>query len=133
MKTRNSINNFLKKRDISNRLLLNILIALPALFLLVNNYPYLMIISIVLILLLGIIFFLIKPAITIINNVILLVLIIIYIYFFLSYLYSGQPFSDLLNYDFFKKDGSFFFCYIPFFIIAIPFFNYKKTVNLFFN
>ncbi|MGZ5485986.1 MAG: O-antigen ligase family protein, partial [Nitrososphaeraceae archaeon] len=32
-----------------------------------------------------------------------------------------------------RKEGSFFFCYIPFFIIGIPFFNYRKTVNVFFN
>ena len=133
MKIRNRINNFLEKRDISNSLLLSIIIALPALFLLVNNYPYLMILSIILIILLGIIFFLIKPAIIILNSVTLSILIIIYIYFFFSYLYSAQPFSSILTYDFFKKDGSFFFCYILFFIIAIPFFNYKKTINLFFN
>jgi O-antigen ligase len=133
LEARNRINNFLEKRDISNKLILNIIIALPALFLLVNNYPYLMILSIMLILLLGLIFFLIKPAITVPNSTILSILIIIYIYFILSYLYSGQPVSNVLTYDFFRKDGSFFFCYIPFFILAIPFFNYKKTVNLFFN
>ena len=45
------ISNFSKKKDTFIKSCLNILIALPALFLLVNNYPYLMVLSILLILL----------------------------------------------------------------------------------
>ena len=129
----NNISNFFKKSDIFIRLFLNFLVALPALFLLVNNYPYLMVLSILLILLIGIIFFLSKPLIIIQDKSVLSILIIIYIYFIISYFYSGQLASSFTDYDFLKKDGNFFFCYLSFFMLAIPFFNYKKTLNLFFN
>lgn len=126
------ISNFSKKKDTFIKSCLNILIALPALFLLVNNYPYLMVLSILLILLIGIIFFLSKPLITSINKVVLFILLVIYIYFILSYFYSGQLLSKLLTYSFIRSDGNFFFCYISFFILAIPFFNYKKSINIYF-
>jgi len=128
-----SIQKFFKKSDFSIRLFLNVLVALPALFLLVNNYPYLMISSILLIILIGIIFFLSKPLIIIQDKSVLSILIIIYIYFIFSYFYSGQLVSKLVAYSFLKNDGNFFFCYLLFFILAVPFFNYKKTVNLFFS
>ena len=129
----NNISNFFKKSDIFIRLFLDFLVALPALFLLVNNYPYLMILSVLLILLIGIIFFLSKPLIIIQDKSVLSILIIIYIYFIISYFYSGQLASSFIDYNFLKKDGNFFFCYLSFFMLAIPFFNYKKTLNLFFN
>jgi len=132
LKTVNNINNFSKKKDTFIQIILNILVALPALFLLVNNYPYLMILSILLVLLMGIIFLLSKPLITNTHKIILLILFVIYIYFILSYFYSGQLISKLLAYNFIRNDGNFFFCYLPFFILAIPFFNYKKTIDIYF-
>ena len=128
-----SIHKFFKKSDFSIRLFLNVLVALPALFLLVNNYPYLMILSVLLILFIGIIFFLSKPLIIIQEKSVLSILIIIYIYFIISYFYSGQLASSFIDYKFLRYDGNFFFCYLLFFILAVPFFNYKKTVNLFFS
>ena len=129
----NNISNFFKKSDIFIRLFLDFLVALPALFLLVNNYPYLMILSVLLILFIGIIFFLSKPLIIIQDKSVLSILIIIYIYFIISYFYSGQLASSFTDYKFLRYDGNFFFCYLSFFMLAIPFFNYKKTLNLFFN
>jgi O-antigen ligase len=124
---------YLEKSAFSIRLFLNILVALPALFLLVNNYPYIMILSILLILLTGILFFLSKPIIITQDKSILSILLIIYIYFIFSYFYSGQLVSKLATYSFLKNDGNFFFCYVLFFVLAVPFFNYKKTVDIFFN
>lgn len=127
-----NINNFSKKKDTFIQIILNILVALPALFLLVNNYPYLMVLSILLIIAIGLLFFLTKPLIIKANSIILFVLSIIFTYLLLSYFFSGQLVTKLFSYSFIRSDGNFFFCYIIFFILAIPFFNYKKASTLYF-
>ena len=109
------------------------LIASPALFLLVNNFPYLLITSVLIVMFLAIIFFLYKKTINPYCFRILGLLLIIFIYFILSYFFSGQTLSNLFRYNFLKYDGNFFFCYILFFGLSIPYFNYEKASQLYFK
>ena len=132
MEKTNNINNFSKKKDTFLQIILNILVALPALFLLVNNYPYLMVLSILLIIAIGLLLFLNKPLIIKTYSIILFVLCVIFTYLLLSYFFSGQLVTKLFSYSFIRSDGNFFFCYIIFFILAIPFFNYKKAATIYF-
>jgi len=109
------------------------LIASSGLFLLVNIYPYFSILSILIILFLGVIFLFYKGTVTSVHLGVIGILLVIYIYFVLSYFISNQTLSNFLSYDFIRYDGNFFFCYIPFFALAVPYFNYKKSVHLYFN
>ena len=108
-------------------------LASPALFLLVNKYPYFLVLSIIIVIFLGLIFFLNSRKITSYHYPVLLVLTLIYIYFIISYFFSGQYLSNFFSYNFLRKDGNFFFCYILFFALAIPFFDYKKVTNYYFK
>ncbi|GAI49667.1 unnamed protein product, partial [marine sediment metagenome] len=45
----------------------------------------------------------------------------------------GQYLSNFFSYSFLRTDGNFFFCYILFFALAIPFFDYKKVTNYYFK
>jgi O-antigen ligase len=58
---------------------------------------------------------------------------IIYTYFILSYFVSGQSFFNLLSFQFLRFDGNFFFCYILFFVFALPAEDYKKLANYYFK
>ena len=110
-----------------------ILLIAPVLFLLVNKYPYLLVISVLISILIGIIFFIKKRAIISLHSELLAILLIIYIYFMFSYFVSGQSFSNLLSFQFLRFDGNFFFCYILFFIFAHPALDYKKLANYYFK
>jgi len=110
-----------------------ILLIAPVLFLLVNKYPYLLVISVLISILIGIIFFIKKRAIISLHSELLAILLIIYIYFMFSYFVSGQNFSNLLSFQFLRFDGNFFFCYILFFIFAHPALDYKKLANYYFK
>jgi len=109
------------------------IIALPGLFLLVNNYPYLGIASVLLVLILGLVFLFIKKSITQYHFEVLFILVIIYAYFILSYFISSQTLANFFSYKFLRYDGNFFFNYVPFFALAVPYFDYKKAANIFFN
>ena len=108
-------------------------VALPGLFLLVNEYPWFAIISNLIIVILGIFFLCYKRYITAYHYSVIGVLSILYIYFILSYFISGQPLNSFFTYEFLRHDGSFFFNYILFFALAIPFFNYKKAATIYFK
>lgn len=119
--------------EISNyKRFLYFLIALPGLALLVNEYRFVGITSFIIILLIGLIFFIIKKSITRYHFEIILILSVIYIYFILSYFTSNQSAGDFFSYQFFRYDGNFFFNYLPFFALAVPYFNYKKATKIFF-
>ena len=109
------------------------LIALPGLVLLINRYQYVAISSFLLILILGLIFLSYKKSITQYHFEILFILLIIYIYFTLSYFISNQTAGNYFSYSFLRYDGNFFFNYLPFFALAIPYFNYRKVTNIFFK
>jgi len=110
-----------------------ILLIAPVLFLLVNKYPYLLVISVLISILIGIIFFIKERAIISLHSELLAILLIIYIYFMFSYFVSGQSFSNLLSFQFLRFDGNFFFCYILFFVFALPAYDYKKLANYYFQ
>lgn len=110
-----------------------ILLVAPVLFLLVNKYPYLLVISVLISILIGIIFFIKKRAVISLHSELLALLLIIYTYFMFSYFVSGQNFSNLLSFQFLRFDGNFFFCYILFFIFAHPALDYKKLANYYFK
>jgi len=109
------------------------MIAFPGLVLLVNKYNYVAISSFLLILTLGLVFLFYKKSITQYHFEILFVLSIIYIYFTLSYFISNQTADNFFSYSFLRHDGNFFFNYLPFFALAVPYFNYKKVTNIFFK
>jgi len=108
-------------------------VALPGLFLLVNGYPWFAIISNLAVVVLGVFFLFFKRYITTDHYRIIGVLLIIYIYFILSYFISGQPLNSFFTYEFLRHDGSFFFGYILFFALAVPFFNYRKAASIYFK
>ena len=109
------------------------LLVAPALFLLLNKYPYLLIISVLISILTGIFFFIKKREVISTNLELLTLLLIIYVYFMISYFVSGQSFSKLASFQFLKFDGNFFFCYILFFVFSLPALNYKKLANYYFK
>jgi len=125
------ISNFFKK-DLFRKLIY-FLVASSGLFLLVNEYPYFGILSILILLFLGILFLFYKGLITNVHLGVIGILLVIYIYFILSYFISNQSLSNFLSYSFLRYDGNFFFCYIPFFALAVPYFNYKKVLQLYFS
>ena len=113
--------------------ILYFLIALPGLFLLINRYQYFAISSFLLILILGLIFIFYKKSVTQYHFDILFILSIIYIYFTLSYFISNQTIDNYFSYSFLRYDGNFFFNYLPFFALAVLYFNYRKVTNIFFK
>lgn len=125
------ISNFFKK-DLFGKLIY-FLVASSGLFLLVNKYPYFGISSILILLFLGILFLFYKGSVTSVHLSVTGVLLVIYIYFTLSYFISNQTLSNFLSYSFLRYDGNFFFCYIPFFALAVPYFDYEKASRLYFN
>jgi O-antigen ligase len=127
-------NWYLNLKD--NKIFSNILcfvVALPGLFLLTNKYPLVAIISISTVLFLGIFFLFYKRYINTEHYIVLGVLSILYFYFILSYFISGQSLKNFFTYEFLRYDGSFFFGYILFFALAVPFFNYRKAANIYFK
>jgi O-antigen ligase len=120
------------KTSISKRILC-FLIALPGVFLLTNNYPILAVSSILVVLFLGLIFLFYKGSINPEHRDVLRVLAIIYIYFIFSYFISNQSLKNFISFKFLRYDGSFFFCYILFFALAVPYFNYKKVADYYFK
>jgi len=125
------ISNFFKK-DLFQKLIC-ILVASSGLFLLVNKYPYFGVLSILVIVFLGLLFLFYKGSVTSVHFGIVGILMSIYIYFILSYFISNQTLSNFLSYNFLRYDGNFFFSYIPFFALAVPYFDYKKASSLYFN
>ena len=113
--------------------ILYLVLATPALFLLINNYPKFLVITFLLVMLISLIFFLKKRVITFYHSKILGLLLILYLYFIFSFLLSNQRFVDLFKYKFLRNDGNFFFCYIMFFALAVPFFDYKRLSSLYFK
>ena len=113
--------------------ILYFLIALPVIFLLTNIYPYLEIFSVLILVFLGVIFFLYLRKVTPYHKSLLFILLIIFTYFILSYFFTNQSLSVFLSFTFIKFDGNFFFCYILFFILAVPFFDYKEASEVYFN
>ena len=110
-----------------------ILLASPVLFLLVNRYPYFLILSMLVVIFLSLIFFLSKRKITSYHYPLLLLLSLIYAYFIISYFFSGQYISNFFSYNFLRTDGNFFFSYILFFALAVPFFDYRKLADYYFK
>ncbi len=110
-----------KKIDIKFEWMLYVLLILPVAFLLINKFPYFLVLSVSVSVLLGLLFFLIKRSITIYHKDILGLLCIIYSYLLLSYFGSGQNITNLFSYDFLKNDGNFFFCYILFLCLLFLF------------
>jgi len=113
--------------------LIYFLVASSGLFLLVNEYPYFGILSILILLFLGALFLFYKGSLTSVHLSVVGVLLVIYIYFILSYFISNQSLSSFMSYSFLRYDGNFFFAYIPFFALAIPYFDYEKVSRLYFN
>ena len=113
--------------------ILYFLIAVPGFFLLTNEYPVLAITSILIVLFLGLLFLFFKGSITSEHYDVLKILSIIYIYFIISYFISNQSLKNFFSFNFLRYDGSFFFCYILFFALAVPYFNYKKVADYYFK
>ena len=109
-----------------------IILALPSLFLLINKYPYFQIISVILIVIISLISFIFIKSINSYSKIILGILLIIFIYFILSYFFAGQSLKDFFKFSFLRNDGNFFFCYILFFALSVPFFNYKILSKFYF-
>ena len=124
--------NTFKKKNFLNKILY-FFIALPGFCLLLNEYPVFAISSFIIIFLLGIFFLFFRRSLTSEHYSILGILTVIYVYFALSYFISNQTFNNFFSYEFLRYDGSFFFCYIPFFGLAIPYFEYRKVTNLYFK
>jgi len=124
--------NTLKNKGFGN-IVLYFFIALPGLFLLVNEYPIFAITSNLIVLFLGIFFLFFRGSLNREHYGVLGILSILYIYFMLSYFISNQTLTNFFSYEFLRYDGSFFFCYIPFFALAVPYFDYKKVSNLYFK
>ncbi|MBN2073206.1 MAG: O-antigen ligase family protein [Actinobacteria bacterium] len=123
---------FLKNNKVY-KIILYVILASPGLFLLVNKYPLLAIASNLVVLLLGVFFLFYRGSITSDHYDILKVLLFIYIYLTLSYFISNQPVENFFSYDFLRYDGSFFFSYILFFALAVPYFDYKEVSKLYFK
>ncbi len=124
--------NTLKNKSFINKVLC-FFIALPGLFLLVNEYPLFAITSNLIVLVLGIFFLFYKCSITSDHYQVLGILSIIYVYFTLSYFISNQTLKNFFSYEFLRYDGSFYFCYMLFFALAVPYFNYKRVSDLYFK
>jgi O-antigen ligase len=99
--------------------LLHALTALPFLFLLTNKFPFLQITAISLNLALFFFFLAATGKLKAGSFKATLYLAVIYAYFLLSYLISGQSVSELFSYNFIRRDGNFFFSYLPFLIFSM--------------
>ena len=119
------------RKDLFSKLIY-FLLASSALFLLVNKYPYFSIFSILILVFLGALFLFYKGTVTSVHLSVVGVLLVAYIYFILGYFVSNQTLSNFFSYSFLRYDGNFFFCYIPFFALAVPYFDYKKVSQLYF-
>lgn len=64
---------------------------------------------------------------------IVILLLILYLYFIFSYFVSNQGFSNFFSFNFFRYDGNFFFSYIPFFALSVPYLNYRKASKYYFR
>jgi len=127
------LENHTNSIDFTNilKIILVTIIILPSAFLLINLKPYLMVLSVFISLLIAIIFFTFKPVITYYHKYVLSFLSLVYVYLILSYFLSNQDIHQFFSYNFLKNDGNFFFCYMPFFIFAVPFFDYKRALRYF--
>ena len=123
-----------RRRVQYNRVFTNIIylvIASSGLFLLTNRYPLLAVSSFLALFFLGIIFLFYKGTITSYHSEIIGLLAIIYLYLILSYFISGQTLQNFISYPFLRYDGNFFFAYMPFFALAIPYFDYRKASRIY--
>lgn len=124
------IKNKIFEKDVKE--LVYILIALIPMFTLVNKYPYLSIFSFMLLSLIGFVFFLKNRVISQQHLRIGILLLLICFYLIFSYIISKQPITNLFTYGFLRNDGNFFFSYSPFFILAVPFIDYRKALRIYF-
>lgn len=109
-----------------------IFIALLAVFLLMNKYPYLIILVLGILTIISFIALCLNYKINKIGFKLNIFLGIIYIYFLLSFFISGQVLKSFTDFNFLRYEGSFFFCYLPFFIFSIIFLNYRKSLKIYF-
>jgi O-antigen ligase len=121
---------FLEDNNICEKILY-ILVAAPGLFLLVNEYPLFAIISNGIVFLIGIFFLFARRSITGEHYGIAGVLAVIYGYLIFNYFISGQSVYNFFSYQFLRYDGSFFFSYMMFFALAVPFFDYRKVAGIY--
>ncbi len=122
-----------KIANIDIKKLVYVLIAFLPFFILMNKFPYLSIFSIFVLLLISIVHFLKNRDISQQHVRIDILLFSIGCYLLFSYLISRQPVINLFKYGFIRYDGSFFFSYAPFLILAIPFLNYRKAAKIYFQ
>jgi len=115
------------------KIILYLVLASSGLFLLMNKYQYLGILSFLALLFLAILFLFFKRKVTSYHSDLIGLLLIIYLYFILSYFITGQSLNNFLSYSFLRYDGNFFFAYIPFFALAIPYFNYREVSKIYIN
>ncbi|MBM3702596.1 MAG: O-antigen ligase family protein [Actinobacteria bacterium] len=106
---------------------------LPAMFLLVNNYPILMLLAVFLVMSCSFLFLILDWKITDFHSKILFILILLYSYFIFSFFATGQSLFTFISYNFIKYDGNFFFCYILFFALSTPFFDYERASRNYFK
>lgn len=126
-KIRNKIANIEVKE------LVYLLIALLPVFILINKFPYFSILSIIVLLIISIVHFLKNRNISQQHIRINILLFSLSFYLIFSYLISRQPVINLFEYGFIRYDGSFFFSYAPFLILAIPFLDYRKAAKIYFQ
>ena len=102
-------------------------------FLLANRFAYLYVLNIILLIFTSIAALIFKRKLNRFHMPVAGLLFVIYFYFILSYFLSGQTLSNFISFDFLRYDGGFFFCYLPFFIFLVPYFDYEKITDFYFN
>jgi len=113
--------------------LVYILLGLMPVFILMNRFQYLAIAVIIILLIVSVYYFLKNKEISRQHLRVNILLGLLAFYLLFSYFISGQPFINLFNYGFIRYDGNFFFSYAPFIILAIPFLNYRKAADVYFQ
>ncbi len=112
--------------------LIYVLLGLLPVFILVNRFPYFSISIFLVFFIISLFFFFSKRIISHQHLGVIILLLIIFSYILFSYLISRQSILDLFNYNFLRFDGDLIFSYMPFFIFAVPFLNYKKALKIYF-
>jgi len=129
----NALESIKKKiLDIEAGSLIYILAGLIPVFILMNRYPYLSILTFLSLLVISI-FFLIRERTLSRQNLRLVIwLFLIFLYILSSYFISRQPAASLFTYGFLRNDGNLFFSYLPFLVFAVPMLDYKKALRIYF-
>ena len=110
-----------------------ILIGVMPVFLLTNKFSYGSIAVMLLLSVVSIIYFFKGTPLNIYHSRAIILLTITGSYFLFSYLISNQSIRNLFSFGFLRYDGSFFFCYLAFFIFAVGFVNYEKALKIYFT